>query len=654
MLANAADQAIRFQALLLDTAGQAIFAVDEHEKILFWNRQAGVLFGWPASHAIGRSMTDLNLATMVVGAGVSSQGAVDEGETWSFERVVSRLDGTTVPVLATSTRIVADDGVLVAVITVANDITERRQVDERTRRLSAIVESSSDAIVGMDLDRIITSWNPGAEAIFGYDATEAVGQSVTMLAPSFAQDPELTDLATRNGLSISSLETSCRTKSGSTVHLSLSLSPIFDEDGNAIGVSGIGRDISDRIELARLAEVRTLELAEAEHAAAVEIARREEADRANRAKSEFLSRMSHELRTPLNAVLGFSQILDMSDLDDSQRRNLTHIRTAGEHLLALINEVLDITRIEAGAVRLSLEPVRLEEVLTGALDLIRPQAARHGITVPEQVDGGDVSVIADRQRLMQVMLNLLSNAVKYNRPGGRVDIAWESSGGTTSVAVIDTGVGIAEADVGRLFIPFERLGAEGSDIEGTGVGLPLSRLMTEQMGGALVVHSTVGVGSTFTVEFPSGTPATAADADRAADLSEPVDDGVSDDETKPVTVLAIEDNVANIGLLETVTRFCGNATLVSAIQGRLGLQLAAQEHPDLILLDLDLPDMAGEAVLGFLRTDPVTAQIPVVVCSADTSPGQSEKLLALGAAAYLTKPIDLTIVLELIQAARPG
>ena len=380
---------------------------------------------------------------------------------------------------------------------------------------------------------------------------------------------------------------------------------------------------------------------------------RDEANRANQAKSEFLSRMSHELRTPLNAVLGFSQILLMDDLAGDQRENVQCIRSAGRHLLGLINEVLDIARIEAGALELLLEPVSVLEVVGTTLDLVRSQALARGVTITAPDDVADVVVLADRQRLTQVLLNTLSNAVKYNRPNGTVMVSCERSGGTVSIAVTDTGIGMTHEGLAKLFTPFERLGAEHTDIEGTGIGMSLSRVLSQHMGGALTAYSTLGHGSTFLLELPEATDVAPAVTERADQRVEPL---LPTTGSEAITVLCFEDNVANVRLIENAMRRLPNVHLVTAIQGRIGLDLALQVAPDAILLDVQLPDMSGAEVLRRLRAGPTTASIPVLITSADVSPGQAEALLGLGASAYLTKPLDLMVLfehLEQIRAARP-
>ncbi|HEV3505159.1 MAG TPA: ATP-binding protein [Actinomycetes bacterium] len=373
---------------------------------------------------------------------------------------------------------------------------------------------------------------------------------------------------------------------------------------------------------------------------------KEEADRANTAKSEYLSRMSHELRTPLNAILGFAQLLELEDLTDEQRENLHFILNAARHLLALINEVLDIAAIEAGRLPLSLEPVAVADVVAETVSLIRPLADQHQVLLTTPPVSCQVHVLGDRQRLKQILLNLLSNAVKYNRQGGTVQLGFEPAAeGRLRIQVVDTGLGIAADDVDQLFVPFERLGNEDTGVEGAGLGLPLSRRLAEAMGGTLEVSSTVGQGSRFWVELPQA-EGPVQRAERQQELKE-----TATPEPEPaaeLTVLYIEDNLSNLQLVERVLSRRPGVRLISAMRPQLGLELAAEHDPDLILLDLHLPDMPGQEVLRRLRAEPRTAQVPVVVLSADARPTLIKELLAQGVRAFITKPLDVRELLELL------
>ena len=366
-------------------------------------------------------------------------------------------------------------------------------------------------------------------------------------------------------------------------------------------------------------------------------------DRVDTANSEYLARMSHELRTPLNAILGFAQLLELEELGDEQNENLQFILSAARHLLRLINEVLDITEIEAGRLPLSLEPVPVAEVVAETVSLIRPLADQHQVLLVSPPQDTQVHVLGDRQRLKQILLNLLSNAVRYNRQGGRVELEYAPAGNHgLRVQVRDTGRGIGPEAMGQLFVPFERPGGEHTGVEGAGLGLPLSRRLAEAMGGTLDLVSTPDQGSTFWVELPVA-EGPVQRAERQQELAAPVA------RESAMTVLYIEDNLSNLQLVERVLSRRAGTRLISAMRPQLGLELAAEHDPDLILLDLHLPDMPGQEVLRRLQAEPRTAQVPVVVLSADARPKLIEQLLAEGVRAFLTKPLDVKELLELLQ-----
>ncbi|TMI87914.1 MAG: response regulator [Bacillati bacterium ANGP1] len=375
------------------------------------------------------------------------------------------------------------------------------------------------------------------------------------------------------------------------------------------------------------------------------------AETANRAKSEFLSRMSHELRTPLNAILGFAQVLEMDSLNPEQRESVGYIVKGGRHLLRLIDEVLDIARIEAGRLAISPEPVPVRDIVREALDLVKPLAAERHVRL---LDGGasdapDQHVLADAQRFKQVLLNFLSNAIKYNREGGTVTLSYSAPApGRLRLEVIDTGPGIPPDGLERLFAPFERLGAEQAGIEGTGLGLALSKRLVEAMGGRLGAESTLGRGSTFWIELAvAESPVKRLTRD---DLAEPASAG-GDGSSKAGIVLYVEDNLSNVQLIKRLLVHRPKVRLLPIMQGRLALDLASQHNPDLILLDLQLPDIPGDEVLRRLRETPETRHIPVIVISADATPGQIDRLRAAGAWQYLTKPFDVKKFLSLLDEA---
>jgi len=369
----------------------------------------------------------------------------------------------------------------------------------------------------------------------------------------------------------------------------------------------------------------------------------EELKSASEAKSAFLSRMSHELRTPLNAVIGFAQLLQLEALSQEQQEYVQHVRRAGEHLLDLINEVLDIARIESGTLPISLEAVDVADLIADVLSLVRPIADRRRIVLEDGHSACNVFVLADRQRLKQVLINLTSNALKYNRDGGRVSVACRADGSRLIVHVTDTGPGMTDAQLARLFIPFERLGAETTETEGTGMGLALSKGLLEAMGGSIAVRSTPGVGSTFSIDVGL------VDRPAVAVAASPMDEATPTFRSAPDrVVLYIEDNAASLRLVEGILSRRPGIGLLTASLGQVGLGLARERRPDLILMDLHLPDLPGFEILQRLRADPVTRGIPVVVLSADATSRQVERLIEAGVTAYLTKPIEVTRLLEVV------
>ena len=402
-------------------------------------------------------------------------------------------------------------------------------------------------------------------------------------------------------------------------------------------VSSVGRSLAQASELLRRRETALREA-------------QQTAEAANRSKSEFLSRMSHELRTPLNAVLGFGQLLELEELTPDQAEAVGHILKGGRHLLDLIDEVLDISRLEMGGLALSPEPVLVSELLRDTVELVRPLAS--GRPVHLLALGAatcEEYVFADRQRLKQILLNLLSNALKFNRAGGTVSLSCgDPAEGRMRINVADTGPGIRPEHLGLLFTPFERLGAEHTDTEGTGIGLALSHRLAEAMGGTIGVATALGQGSTFWVELP----VVEGPLERHERLHDsrvgPAEPAAA---VRRRAVLYIEDNLANLKLVERVLAQRPQVEVIGAMQGRLGLELVREHRPALVLLDLHLPDLDGDHVLQRLRDDPETAAIPVVMVSADATPGQVRRLLAAGATAYLTKPLDVRELLRLIDDA---
>ena len=405
--------------------------------------------------------------------------------------------------------------------------------------------------------------------------------------------------------------------------------PVFDETGKVQRRLGVNWDVSD----ARDAELARQRIVVAE--------------RASQAKSQFLARMSHELRTPLNAVLGFTQLLQIeADVQAAADRSakLGHIRAAGEHLLSLIDGVLDLSGLEAGHLRLEPEPIALVDIVEQVLPLVTRLAQQHGIALKTAALSG--AVTADRTRLVQVLVNLLSNAVKYNRPGGSVTISAGPDQGTTCIVVADTGRGMTGDQLAHLFEPFNRLGIEREGIEGTGIGLTIVKALVNGMGGTIDVRSRAGEGTTVEVRLPAADAAAAASAAR-----ETLPEGRG---AHGGTILYVEDNAVNVLLVEELVRNLSGLAIVSVPTGAAGVARARELRPDLVLIDMQLPDFDGFEVLRRLRAQPETAGIACIALSANAMPDDIERARAAGFVDYWTKPIDFKAFLAALRRRFPS
>ena len=370
-----------------------------------------------------------------------------------------------------------------------------------------------------------------------------------------------------------------------------------------------------------------------------------DAERANRAKSQFLSRMSHELRTPLNAVLGFGQLLHLQPLRDEQSQQVQEILRGGHHLLALINDLLDLSRVEAGELAVTCDSVDAEAAIDDALRLMQPLSAERTVTLAQlPAAPGQPTVWADPKRLRQVLLNLLSNAIKYNRPGGQVQVDTETLGDEVELRVRDDGPGLSAMQQQRLFRPFERLDAGQGEVDGTGIGLALCRSLVQAMGGRIGVHSEPGQGSTFWVRLRRAAPLSAAPSAVAAEAH--------DQPQRRPRALYIEDNPVNLMLMAAMLE--DEFELETVAEPRAGLARAQAAPPDLILLDIQLPGMDGYEVLRHLRADARTRAVPVVAVSANAMPTDLAAGLRAGFDAYVTKPVDLAELLATVRQVLRG
>jgi PAS domain S-box-containing protein len=511
---------------------------------------------------------------------------------------------------------------------VGRDITQRKETFNALAvsldKSRAIFDAAVDSIVVIDKDLKIVEASPSNDSTFAFPREETEGRMaldfvhpddrdliLDALARGFAND-EVMKVRFRG------LHTN-----GGWVMIESRGRAIRDAEGNPTGAVIISRDISESVEAER-----ALQLA------------KEEAEQANIAKSEFMSRMSHELRTPLNSVLGFAQILQMELESSEELEMIGYIVRSGGYLLELINEVLDISRVESGSIGVSLELVPVTALVGECIEMVSGEGAAAGVAITDECDIAPL-VRADPQHLKQVLLNLLTNAIKFNRVGGTVTLTCREENGRVRLNVTDTGPGIAPEMHERLFAPFDRLDAESRGIEGNGLGLALSRGLMEAIGGSLGVDSAPGTGSTFWLELPLAT--TSADF---AEVERDVASAPESNTAVSATILYIEDNMGNVRLMERLLAHRPNVRLITTLSGSVGVELAQEHCPDLILLDVHIPDLSGYEVLERLHGDERTASIPVVMLSADASHEQIQRFTDAGVRDYLTKPLDLKYFLS--------
>jgi PAS domain S-box-containing protein len=617
--------------------GMALLALDE--RFLRVNASFCKMVGYSNEELRQRTAEDITFADDIETGRQLAQSLVQGTARFTGDKRYVHKNGEVLWVSRTASIIRDEQGEPQHFLLMVEDISERKASEaalEKSRRelqaaLDAnqlIMDNSQDVICTIDEQGCFLSVNAACEELWGYKAGELVGRRYIDFV--FEDDRPMTEAASKGMLEtgkVTDFVNRYVRKDGSLVDVLWSASWSAKDKI----MFCVAHDVTDRARIEKA-------LREA----------KEEADRANHAKSDFLSRMSHELRTPLNSILGFGQLLDRQSPTETQRPRIRYILSAGRHLLNLINEVLDISRIEAGTLQLSVEPVCLEEAIGEALDLMRPLAAERTIVLASNCSLDTATyVLADRQRLKQVLLNLLSNAVKYTAVKGCVTVSFAESGqDLTRISVRDTGAGIPVGKLTRLFTPFDRLGAEQSSVEGTGLGLALCQRLVHAMNGSIGVNSTLGNGSTFWLDLPHAqSPLQTLSVTRSPSAAE---HALAEESRR---ILYIEDNFSNVTLVDQMLAERPALELMTAMQGRVGLELARQHSPDLILLDLHLPDMPGWQVLAQLKADQLTRHIPVVVISADATSPQIKRLLSAGARAYLTKPIDIAEFFRVIEDA---
>ncbi|MDD5275099.1 MAG: PAS domain S-box protein [Methylovulum sp.] len=507
---------------------------------------------------------------------------------------------------------------------------ERAQLDQRLNDhqlyTRSLFEANIDALMTTDPSGIITDVNKQMEALTGHTRDALIGTPFK----HYFTDPARAEAGIKRVLGEQKVTDYELTASNGATVVSYNATTFYNSGGKLQGVFAAARDITERKRLDQVLQDKNTELESAKFVA----------EKANLAKSEFLSSMSHELRTPLNAILGFAQLLEAGSPPPTavQLVRLHQIIKAGWYLLELINEILDLALIESGKLSLSQEPVSLFEIMHECQAMIGPQAQQRGITLTFLPFDNSWFAYADRTRVKQILINLLSNAIKYNREQGMVEVKCTLSPPEhIRISIKDSGAGLPAEKLGQLFQPFNRLGQETGVEEGTGIGLVVTKQLVELMGGAIGVESMVGVGSEFWIELVRDlTPQLEASHSISNELA------LQGQETVVLcTLLYVEDNPANLMLVEHIIEAHPHVRMLSACNGDLGIALARAHLPDVILMDINLPGISGLQALKILHAEPATAHIPVLALSANAMPRDIEKGLAAGFFRYLTKPIKV-------------
>jgi PAS domain S-box-containing protein len=644
------------QNAILSSANFSSIATDDKGVIQLFNVGAERMLGYSAAEVIDRitpadisdpqeviaraAELSIELGTPITPGFEALAFKASRGIEDIYELTYIRKDGSRFPAMVSVTALRDDRSAIIGYLLIGTDNSARRHAEEKLRwteeSFRLMVESVSDyAIVMLDPQGRIVSWNTGAQRIKGFGAEEIVGLhfEIFYLPEDIAAGRPQHDLDHAAASGRHEDEGWRIRKDGSMFWANIVFTAIRDQDGNLRGFAKLTRDLTERNKVeATLTDAKAA------------------AEKANQAKSDFLSSMSHELRSPLNAILGFAQLMQSDDPPPTpgQSESIVQILNAGWYLLELINEILDLATIESGKLSMSLEPVSLDDLLLECQSMIEPLAQRRGLRMSFPPGDKKFHVHADRTRIKQVLINLLSNAIKYNSAGGSVAVECSAnpSSGRVRITVTDTGAGLPPEKIAQLFQPFNRLGREGGE-EGTGIGLVVSRRLVELMNGIIGVESSVGTGSVFWIELPSTAPLTLLVSAESASIeasASAVPDGLR-------TLLYVEDNPANLTLVERLVARRNDVRLLSAVDGSSGVELARASLPEVILMDINLPGISGIEALRILRNDATTAHIPVVALSANAMPRDIEKGLAAGFFRYLTKPIKVGEFTDTLNAA---
>jgi len=640
------------QQAILNSSNFSVIATDEMGIVQLFNAGAELMLGFAASDVVDKiTPADISdpFELSLRATALSKENSIKiapgfealvfkaaRGIEDIYELTYIRKDKSRLPAIVSVTALRTDGGPIIGYLLIATDNTVRKDAEDKRlwaeESFQLMVESVTDcAIIMLDQEGRVESWNEGAQRIQGYKAKEIIGQhnsrfftqeDIAINKPERAlQEAAAADRSEDNGWRVR--------KDGSTFWANVVMTAIRDAAGSLRGYATLERDMTERQRV-------EFELNKAKATA----------EAANLAKSEFLSSMSHELRTPLNAILGFAQLME-SDVPApslSQKVSIDQILQAGWYLLALINEVLDLSLIESGRLSLSQEKMSLAEVLSDCQSMMEPLALKRGITMKFPEFDATCFVMADRTRVRQILVNLLSNAIKYNRPNGSivVEIATRSLG-YVRLSVTDTGLGLTAEKLTQLFQPFNRLGQEDGAEQGTGIGLVVTKRLVEVMKGTIGVDSTVGKGTVFWIDLVATTPPrhdfTQADIETSAQT-------LAKNPGPVRTVLYVEDNPANLKLVSMLIARRADLRLLTAENGNLGVELAQVHLPDVILMDINLPGISGLKVMSILSKDGVTAHIPIIALSANANPSDIERGLKAGFLKYLTKPIRVDELME--------